>query len=256
MPLALTQLPSPALSLCELTYLEREEIDFELALSQHNAYREALTEAGYEVAVIPAQAEHPDGVFVEDTAIVLDEIAVLCRPGAPSRQGEPRLIAPLLEQHRNVVPIEAPATIEGGDVLEVGKTLFVGRTARTNQAGIDALTTLLAPFGYRVVGVPIQGALHFKSACTAPRADTILLNPDWVDPAVFEGYRIIEVHPDEPFAANTLPVGDQVFVHTAYPKTNALLAEAGISIRPIDISEFTKAEAALTCLSLLLGGAA
>jgi dimethylargininase len=250
----------PAASLataCELTFLDRATIEVDALQRQHAAYRAALAEAGADVVVLDAIEFLPDSVFVEDTAVVLDEIAILTRPGTASRQPEPDAIADAVRVHRrDIARIVAPGTLEGGDVLRIGSTLHVGLTTRTNRAGIEQLATLVKPHGYAVVAVATPGSLHLKTACTALDDETLLLNPAWLDFGSFQGVRVLTVDADEPFAANVLPVGDARIVNAAFPRTRARVeahcAAAGLRAIAVDIGEFGKAEAGLTCMSLVL----
>lgn len=256
---AIVRRPAPSLSMhCELTFLARIDIAFDVLQRQHAAYREALANAGAEVIALDAIDALPDSVFVEDAAVVLDEIAILTRPGTPSREPEPDAIAGTLATQRgDIARIVAPGTLEGGDVLRIGRTLFVGLTTRTNRDGIEQLATLVKPHGYTVVPVDTPGSLHLKTACTALDDQTLLANPAWVDLAPFAGFRILAVDPDEPFAANVLPVGDARIANAAFPRTRALVeahcASAGLRAIAVDIGEFGKAEAGLTCMSLVFG---
>lgn len=258
MPVAIVRRPAASLATaCELTFMERAAISVEALQRQHAAYRTALAEAGADVVVLDAIEPLPDSVFVEDAAVVLDEIAILTRPGTPSREPEPDAIAETLAmQRRDIARIAAPGTLEGGDVLRIGRTLYVGRTTRTNREGIEQLATLVEPHGYEVVAVETPGSLHLKTACTALDDETLLANPAWVDLAPFAGFRILAVDPDEPFAANVLPVGDARIVNAAFPRTRtrveAHCASAGLRAIAVDIGEFGKAEAGLTCMSLVL----
>jgi dimethylargininase len=254
----------PAASLataCELTFMERARIEVDVLQRQHAAYREALAQAGAEVIALDAIESLPDSVFVEDAAVVLDEIAILTRPGTPSREPEPDAIADALAMHRrDLARIVAPGTLEGGDVLRVGRTLYVGLTTRTNRAGIEQLAALVQPHGYTVVAVDTPGSLHLKTACTALDDETLLANPAWVDLAPFAGFRILAVDADEPFASNVLPVGDVRIVNAAFPRTRdrveAHCASVGRRTIAVDIGEFGKAEAGLTCMSLVFKGPA
>jgi dimethylargininase len=251
MTLALTRCPAPTLTECELTYLEREPIAFERALAQHGAYVAALRAAGAEVRVLPAEDAFPDSVFVEDAAVVLDEVAILTRPGVASRLEEPELLAPHLAAHRPLARIAAPATLEGGDVLRVGGRLLAGLSPRTNAAGVEALRALTKPLGYAVTAVPVRGCLHLKTGVTALDDETLLANPDWLDLEPLAGFDVVSVAPEEPWAANVLRLKGTLLVNSAYPRTLERLARRGLALVPVDISEFAKAEAGLTCLSLI-----
>ena len=241
----------PTLAECELTFRPREPIDLDRAVAQHAAYADLLGSLGLEVVELPADPALPDCCFVEDVAVVLDEVALLAMPGAPSRRGEVRAVEEALARFRPLERTPLPATLEGGDVLRVGRRLFVGRSARTNEAGIARLAAVAEPFGYRVVPVTVTGCLHLKSAVTALDDERLLANPAWLDPSPFSGLGVVAVDPDEPGAANVLRVGGTVVAHAGFPRTIDRLAGLGYAVRPLDVSEFVKAEAALTCKSLL-----
>jgi dimethylargininase len=251
MIVALTREPARALDACELTYLERAPIDADAAARQHRAYCEALRAAGARVVTLPPLDELPDSVFVEDTAIVLDELAVLTRPGVESRRGEVSLIEPEVARLRRVVRVEPPATLEGGDVLRLGRRLYVGLSPRTNAAGAAALRRLAAPHGYEVVTVEPRGCLHLKTGCSALDDETVLVNPEWVDASVFRGLGVVAVDASEPWAANVLSVAGSVCVSAASPRTAEMLSARGRDVRAVEVSEFAKAEGSLTCMSLL-----
>ena len=249
--LAITRAVSPSIAQCELTHLEREPISFDAARAQHEEYVQCLAALGCEVRRLPAEPTLPDTVFVEDTAIVLDEVAVITRPGAASRRPETASIAKVLEPYRELRFIEAPATIDGGDVLRVGKALFVGMTSRSNSEGIAQLRELVAPFGYTVTGVPVTGCLHLKTAVTQIASDMLLINPAYVDPRVFNGMQCIEVDPSEPFGGNALLINDTVIYPAAFPRTRRRMEQARISVQTVDASELAKAEGGVTCCSLI-----
>jgi dimethylargininase len=251
---AITREPARSLEACELTYVSRQAIDPARLAAQHRAYRRALEECGARVLTLPAAEGLPDSVFVEDTAVVLDELAVLTSPGVASRRAEVSLMEPELARLREVARVEPPATLEGGDVLRAGRRLYVGLSPRTNRAGVEALGRLAAPHGYEVVSVAVRGCLHLKTACTFVDGETLLLNPAWADAADFEGCEALAVHPEEPWAANTLRVGPALFVSAAAPRTAERLARRGHDVRPLDVSEFAKAEGSLTCMSLIVDG--
>ena len=250
---ALTRQVGSNFAACELTFLERQPIDVAKAMEQHRAYEACLAELGITVTSLPADPSFPDGVFVEDPAIVLDEIAIITRPGAESRRGETTSIAQALSPFRELRYIAGAATLEGGDVVNVGKVLYVGVSRRTNREGIVQLTELLRPFGYCVVPVEVHGCLHLKSgACWAGR-DVILANRNWVDVDKFSDFRIIDVAEDESSAADVLPIGYTLLVPSNFVRTSEILEAAGIKVCAIDVSELQKAEAGVTCMSLIFG---
>jgi len=241
-----------SLARCELTYLARAPIDVPLAQRQHAQYVAELSALGCRLEWLPPLAEHADGVFVEDTAVLVPELALLTRPGAASRRDEVESIAAALTRHVAVRWVAEPACLEGGDVLRIGHTLYVGASGRTNPAGVAQLAEGLRPFGYAVREVALRGCLHLKSACTFIPPDVLLVNPSWVDPSAFDVGVVITVHPDEPYAANTLTLRGLTLVSSAYPRTQRTLEAAGILTRAVEVTELHKAEAALTCMSLLL----
>ncbi|HEY5565007.1 MAG TPA: arginine deiminase family protein [Rhodothermia bacterium] len=251
MLLALTRDVSPTFDRCELTYLPRSPIDVAEARRQHSEYKQCLRELGCHVISLSGNSELPDAVFVEDTAIVLDEMALIARPGAVSRQAETPEVRDLLKAYRKLHVIEAPATLDGGDVFRIGKTLFVGLSSRTNGEGVDQLTAAVGSAGYKVKTVNIRNGLHLKSAVTRLADKLILVNPEWVDPAQFGNLEVIEVDPSEPHAANALRVRDRVVYPTQHRKTTARLKSRGLKIRQVDMSEFLKAEGGVTCGSIV-----
>ena len=253
---ALCRAISPAITACELSFIGREPIDVDLAVRQHAGYVDALRALGVAVTELPALPALPDSVFVEDTALLFDELAVLTRPGADSRRTEVDAIAPAVQAVRTqVARIEAPGTLDGGDVLCVGRRVYVGLSRRSSPDAIAQLAEILAPFGYRVLTVPVHGCLHLKSAVTPLSDDTVLLNPEWLDAAVFADYLQIETAPDEPHAANVLRVGTHILMPSAFPATRAAIEDAGFAVTAVDVSELQKAEGAVTCCSLLFESA-
>ena len=254
MRVALTHQPSSRFDQCQLTYVDPAPIAVDRARAQHAAYCDLLRRHGLEVRMLDANDAFPDSVFVEDTAIVLDELALLTALGTPTRRGEQIAVAAALADYRPVTPIPFPATIEGGDVLRVGRTLFVGHSSRTNAAGIQALTDFAGPLGYRVVPVAVTGCLHLKTGVTALDDETVLLNPAWIDSTPFARFRQMPVPEREPFAANVLRLDHALVAHAGFVATIDLLERAGYTIDTLDISEFLKAEAGLTCMSLLITG--
>jgi dimethylargininase len=249
--IAITRDVSAAINRCELTTLERLPIDLKRAIAQHHNYKETLKSLGVEVLTLPKEPHLPDAVFVEDAAIVLDECAIITRPGADSRRPETDSIARALAPYRTLHSIQAPGTLDGGDALVVGKRIWVGLATRSNQSAIDQMQTFLKSFGYLVSSVPVSGCLHLKSAVTQVAEDTLLINPVWVNKAAFPAMKFIEVDPSEAYAANALLVGETVLYQPAYPRTCGRLEAAGIHPLLLDQSELAKAEGALTCCSLI-----
>lgn len=253
MPLiALTRAVSPAIARCELTHLERTPIDVGIARAQHEAYERCLEAAGCVVHRLDSGADMPDSVFIEDIAVVFDEIAVITRPGAASRRIETPAVADLVARYRPVRHIATPATLDGGDVLAVGRTVFVGISERTNAAGITQLRCSLRPLGYEVREVDVHGCLHLKSAMTAPSDELLLVNRAWIPTAALEGFDAVEVHPDEPFGANVVRLADRVIHAAAFPRTRERIERRGIRVDSVDLSELAKAEGAVTCCSILI----
>lgn len=251
---AVTHLPSPALQDCELTFLESERIDLAKAALQHRHYCEMLEQAGVRVIVLEENRDLPDSVFVEDPIIVFKEVAVLTSMGVESRRKERATLAEYFKSYRPVEEICLPAQIEGGDVLTIGKRVFVGDSPRTNSAGIKALEAIISPYGYSVTPVKVTGCLHLKTGCTALDESTIILNPDWVDGTAFARFKCIPTLAEEPFGANVLRLagsgGSRLCMNAAFPKTIDLVRSLGYEVMTTDISEFVKAEAGLTCMSV------
>jgi dimethylargininase len=242
--------PTEALARCELSELERRPIDVAQAQDQHRAYCRQAAALGVRIVELAPEPGLPDAVFVEDVAVVLDELAVLTRPGVVSRRPEVAVMAEVLASFRPLVQLEPPATLEGGDVLRVDRVLYVGLSGRSNRAGVDQLARAVRPCGYQVVAIRPQGCLHFKTACTYLGQKTFLLNPQWIEPARLRADIIIEVDPTEPYGANTLPIGDTILMPSAYPRTCQRVRRAGFCVQTLDVSELQKAEAGLTCMSL------
>lgn len=251
MLIAITRAVSPNIGQCELTHLDRQPIDLALAQTQHRQYEAALETLGCQLVRLPAEPTLPDSVFVEDTAIVLDEIAILTRPGADSRKAETASIAQALAPYRTVQPVVAPAVVDGGDILRIGKRLYVGLSSRSNEEAVAQMAHLLRPFGYSVQGVQVHGCLHLKSAVTQVAPAMLLVNPAWVDAGLFGDMQVIEVDATEPHAANALLIDGTIVYPTCYPATRQRLALYGVPVQEVDVSELIKAEGAVTCCSLV-----
>ena len=250
--LAITRTVSCSIGNCELTHLERASIDLERAREQHGYYQSVLRDAGWEVINLEEQPDMPDAVFVEDTAVILDGLAVIARPGASSRRRETASIANELALHLPVAHLPDNTRLDGGDVLVVGKHIFVGISTRTTSAGVKALDALASGFGYATVAVEVDACLHLKSAATAIDDESILLNPHLVDPSVFADFDVITTDPTEAGAANVVAIGSCLIHSAAFPLTTALLEAAGHSVISVPLDELAKAEGAATCCSLLL----
>lgn len=234
----------------------RPPLDPSLARRQQDGYRNRLEDGGFAVTMLPAYEAHPDCAFVEDTAVVLGEAALVTRPGHPSRRGEVGLVAEALAGVGiSVAVMEGPATLDGGDVLRVGDRLFIGESDRTNAAGRAALGRFAGPRGFRAVAVPIHGVLHLKSAASPLDEVTVLFHPGAVDPAAFRGLRLVPVEGDEAEAANVVRLPDGRILTAAHlPQSAAAVAAAGFTPVACDVLEFARADGGLTCLSVRLRG--
>ena len=252
MRLAITRDVSPRFNECELTHIDRTPIDVNVARSQHHGYVQAIKEIGWAVLELPAEPDLPDSVFVEDTAVVLPEVALITKPGADSRKPETKSITEALNPYRQLVFIESPGSLDGGDVLVLGKKIFVGLSTRSNMAAVEQMNQLLGNYGYKTHGVEMHDCLHLKTAVTSVGDRTLLINRKWVDVKNFEGFEFIDVDESEPFAANCLPLGDSIIFPVTFPKTAARLTGRGYQIRPVVVEELAKAEGAVTCCSLIV----
>lgn len=250
--IALTRRPAFSFVNCQVEYIPRQEIDLHLAFRQHEAYCHALRQLGVAVEVLPPEETFPDSVFIEDNAVILDELAVVTSMGTLFRRGEPELLSPVLDRHRRLTTIAPPATIEGGDVLRMGRTLYVGVSTRTNREGVEALRAVVEPLGYEVTPVGIRASLHLKTACTSLDDETLLVNPDWIDSDALGSLRLLHVPAEEPFGANILRLPGGVLVQTSSPLTRDMIESQGFATTCVEVGEFAKADAGLTCLSLLI----
>jgi dimethylargininase len=258
---AITRAVSPSIVNCELSFIARQPIDLQIARAQHRAYEQLLEKLGAQVVSLPAEPDLPDSLFVEDPAIVLDELAVIFPLGTESRRPEAGSLAQALSKFRKLEHVTLPGTLEGGDILRIGSRLFVGLTKRSNAEGIRQLAAILGPHHYKVIAVPVTGCLHLKSAVTyigrkqvsGSRATfaTLLANRAWFDTEPFTGFEWIDVDPAEPHAANVLALGNTIIFPKSFPRTCARIEAAGFHVTPLDISELQKAESGLTCSSLI-----
>ncbi len=251
MKIAITRQVSPAIHRCELTHLARQPIDYVRACAQHRQYEAALRALGMDVISLAAEPDLPDSVFVEDVALVLDECAIMLNPGAVSRRPEVASVEKALTPYRAVFHIQPPATVDGGDILTAGRTVYVGLSSRSTEHAVEQLKAILEPRGYQVRAVNVTGCLHLKSAVTQVGKDTLLINPEWVSKGDFVEMQFIEVDPSEPYAANAVLVDDTIIYPSAFPKTRAKLQAAGIRMVIVEADELAKAEGAVTCCSLI-----
>jgi dimethylargininase len=248
---AITRAVSPAIVNCELSFIPRQPIDLQIACAQHRAYEQLLEKFGVRVISLPAELDLPDSMFVEDPAIVLDEFAVIFPLGTASRRPEAASLAEAISKFRKLEHITLPGTLEGGDILRIGRKVFVGLTKRSNADGIRQLAAILAPHHYEVIAVPVTGCLHLKSAVTSLGRDTLLANRAWFDPTPFSRYDWIDVDPAESHAANALALANTIIYPASFPRTRARIESANFHVTPLDISELQKAESGLTCSSLI-----
>ena len=248
---AITRGVSRRIAACQLTYRSREEVNYEKATSQLERYCELLRKWNVDLLPLTASDSYPDCCFVQDTAVVLDEVCVIASMGAPARLGEVSEVEKAVAHFRKIRRIFAPATLDGGDVVQFGKRLFVGLSTRTNARGIAALASIVEAFGYTVVPVAVNGGLHLTTGCGIVNDETVLLNPRWLDASAFKGLRQLHVSEEEPWAANTIRVENSVCLEEGVPMTRELVEPYVGSIDTLDISEFRKAEGSLSCLSLI-----
>lgn len=248
---AITRAVGPEIERCALSFIVRDPIDPLLAAAQHDGYVSLLQRLGVRVVSLPPLPGAPDAPFVEDTAVVLPEVAVMTVPALPSRQVEVRSVAVALARYRPLEWLTGAVRLEGGDVLRVDRSIYVGRSRRTNGEGAAQLEAAVTRHGYTVVPVEVDRCLHLKTACTHVGRGSILANPAWVDISPFSGFDVIEADPAEPFGGNALLVGEMVIMPASAPRTAASLRDRGFTVMSVDISELEKAEAGLTCCSLL-----
>jgi dimethylargininase len=248
---AITRKVSSSLANCELSFVARQAIDLEKARAQHQAYEDLLDRLGARVVSLPEERELPDSMFVEDPAIVLDEVAVICPMGTGTRRKEATSLAAALEKYRKLEHVKLPGTLEGGDVLRIGRKLFAGMTKRSNPEGIRQLAVIAGRFGHELTAVPVSGCLHLKSAVTYLGRNVLLANRAWFDEGRLPGFEWVDVDASEPHAGNALTVGETVIFPASFPKTRERVEAQGFKVVSLDISELQKAESGLTCSSLI-----
>jgi dimethylargininase len=242
----------PGASFIRAISTSRAPIDVTLARAQHAEYCQALAAAGLAVEVLPPDERYPDGCFMEDPAVVIAGYAVVGRMGALSRRGEEDALAELLAARLPTTRIVEPGTLEGGDVIHLPDRVLVGRTARTNRAGIAQLVVALALTGLPVLEVPVDDFLHLQTAATYVGRGILLALDAYAGHPAFAGLDVLIVPPEEAYAANTLGIGDYAIVPAGYPRVDAMLRAAGFTVLPVPVSEFAKADGGVTCLSLVL----
>lgn len=250
--LALVRRPAGDLSSHERTHVPATHVSLEAALEEHAAYCTALEGLGVEVRHLEPLPEHPDAAFVEDAALVLDELAVLPIAGAPSRRGESASVRAALAPLRPLVALEPPTTLDGGDVLRVDDTLYVGWSSRTNHAGLRALAHLVLEEGLRVKAVEVRAALHLKTAASDLGQDRLLVDPRHLNLERVRDHELLHVPPGEPQGANVLRIGEHVLLSDSAPRTAELLDSAGLTVHPLPLATFERMEAGPTCLSILV----
>ena len=252
---AFTRAVSPRLAKCQLTHQQRVPIDAVRAVEQHAAYERAIAGAGFDIIRLPELADDPDAVFVEDTAILLDGHAIITRPGAASRAGETGStaegLAPFFDLHR----IDH-GHVDGGDVLRIGNRLYVGLSTRTDRDGVDALAELCRPIGFDVAQAELRDCLHLKTGATFAGADgagvpVLLFDEQSVDAAQFEGVEALAVPPGEAAGANCVRAAGRIILPAGNPRTAEMLRKRGFDLVEVDVSELQKAEAGVTCMSLI-----
>jgi dimethylargininase len=252
---AITRKVSSSLANCELSFIERKPIDMEKARAQHHAYEALLEKLGAKVISLPEERDLPDSMFVEDPVIVLDEVGIICPLGTEARRKEAPSLAAAIEPLRKLVYVKLPGMLEGGDVLRVGKKIFVGLTQRSSAEGIRQLAVIVGNYGYDLTAIPVTGCLHLKSAVTYLGRNTLLGNREWFHWKRFEGFDWVDVDPAEPRAGNALAIGESIVFPASFPKTRARIEAMKFRVEPLDISELQKAESGLTCSSLLFDAA-
>ena len=251
MRIAITRQVSPAINQCEITHIEREPISYERAQAQHKQYTDALNELGLDVIILDSEPDLPDSVFVEDVALVLDDCAIMLYPGATSRRPEVATVEKILASYRDIFHIQPPDTVDGGDILAVDHTIYVGISSRSTSKAIEQIKAILQPRNYQVRAVNVTGCLHLKSAVTQVSKDTLLINPAWVAKKDFPGMKFIEIDPSEPNAANAVWIDDKIIYPSSFRKTGEKLKKAGVEMFNVDADELEKAEGAVTCCSLI-----
>jgi dimethylargininase len=249
--MAIVRMPSPTLAK-GLTSSDLGHPEYTMFLTQHLSYTAVLRSLDLKILKLPSLPEFPDAHFIEDVAVITPEVAVITRPGAPERLGEIEHIRDVLSDLRPLEAIEEPGTLDGGDVMQIEQTVYVGISERTNEAGADQLAQILAPYGYQTHKVPLVEGLHLKSNVNYIGRNTLLLTEAWASHPLFEAFDKIIVPAEEAYAANALLVKNRLLTPMDFPETHALLREAGFEILEIDATEMQKLDGGMTCMSLRL----
>lgn len=249
--LAITHTVPDCFHRCVTTHIDKTKPDLSRAREQWESYCQALRDAGCGVHVLEANSHLPDAPFVEDTGVMVGEVFIAARMSAPTRSSETQAVIAHLAETHQITRLSPPAYLDGGDVLMLHENFFVGLSGRTNRAGFLQFKEIVNSLGFQAAPVQVTGCLHLKTAVTAVDQETVILNPGWVDPRLFSDYRVLKVPSSEPFSANLLRVKSHLFVAAGHPRRDDLLNQNGFDFQTIDISELEKAEAGLTCLSIL-----
>jgi dimethylargininase len=227
------------------------DIDLEIAKMQHLKYCNTLSKLGINIIRLDTDDSLPDCCFTEDIIAIADDIAIITNPGIQSRVAETKALEKTLSVFKDVFRITSPGTIEGGDVLKIEKTIYIGISSRTNMEGIRQFTSILEPRGYWIKPVEIRNTLHLKSVCTYLGNRRIILAEGYFDINVFSGFEKIIVPREEEYCANCLFVNNRVLIPKGFPKTKALIEAKGLIVSELEMSEFRKADGAVTCLSVI-----
>jgi dimethylargininase len=246
---ALVRIPSSAFTHALSGHPKKHQIDYQLACEQHLGYTEALKQAGAEVVALEPLANFPDSCFVEDTAVIIDKQAIICSMQAESRCGETEFVAEALKKYRPIQHLKPPATVDGGDVLVTDSTVFVGQSRRTNR---EAVTALSAFSEKPCLPVAVKRGLHLKSAVSYLGGNLLVIDPASIDASPFKNFEWIEVEENERYAANCLRLGEFVLMPTGFPKVADHIRSHGFKTLELEMSEFEKADGAITCLSLII----
>jgi dimethylargininase len=247
---AIARKPGPNFAQGLTTAVNEEPPKYELLFTQHEAYVAALKSIGLEVILLDALPDHPDAYFVEDTAVVASNVAVITNPGADARRGEEETIAPVLARYRKTEKIQPPGTVDGGDVLQVDNHFFIGISERTNHEGAGQLSHILKSYGYTYTTVTVGEGLHFKSSVNYVGQNTLLVTDDFAGNNQLKGYDTIVVDSVESYAANSLFINDHILIPRGYSDTRKKLEVLGSKIIELDTSEVRKMDGGLTCMSL------